>query len=153
VSDPGSLANGTGAASDDVTVRLTGVGEAARVNARGSAKIGEIVRVLVRHSAIRICSSTSADAQFRAKVLDCAFRGRGYEHALLLTDGSTLHGVFAEERSERAENVGVHLDAKGCCVFLESQFDETEGPIGSVSQLVTPNDMNLATRTPMEMRA
>jgi hypothetical protein len=134
---------------------LTGVGEAASISARGSipAASGDAVRVLVRHSAVRLCSPMSISAQFRAKVLDCAFRGRGYEHALILSDGSTLHGVFAEERSERGENVGVRLEAKGCFVFLESQFDATDSEGATLSPIVPSDEKDLATRAPVGMRA
>ncbi|HEV3187601.1 MAG TPA: ABC transporter ATP-binding protein [Acidimicrobiales bacterium] len=141
--------------SDEVAVRLTGVGESARVLARGQSatKRGELVRVLVRHGAVRLCSPLSGDAQFRAKVLDCAFRGRGYEHALILSDGTTFHGVFAEERSERGENVGVQLEAKGCFAFSESQFESNEEVEGTVSHLSPPNEAELLNHAPIEMRA
>ena len=101
-----------------------------------SVKKGEDVRVLVRHSAVRLCSPESREAQFRARVLDCAFRGRGYEHALILSDGTALHGVFSEERSVRGENVGVQLEPKGCFVFSESQFPATDPSSEPVSELV-----------------
>jgi iron(III) transport system ATP-binding protein len=151
----GSWSDYEAVASDDISVQLTGVGEAARVSARGSipATSRDAVRVLVRHSAVRLCSPTSTDAQFRAKILDCAFRGRGYEHALILSDGTTLHGVFAEERSERGENVGVQLEAKGCFVFLESQFDPTDGESESLSQIVTSPVRDQATFAPVGVRA
>jgi iron(III) transport system ATP-binding protein len=147
----GVLAN----TSDEVVVRLSGVGESAHVTARGRSTTGrgEMVRVLVRHSAVRLCSPLSGDAQFRAKVLDCAFRGRGYEHALILSDGTTFHGVFAEERCERGENVGVQLEAKGVFVFPESQFERTDDVDGTVSQLVAPDELDLVIPSPMEMRA
>lgn len=107
------------------SVRLSGGGESALVTARGQVRAahGELVRVLVRHSAVRLCSPSDDGAHFRATVLDCAFRGRGYEHALALPDGTTLHGVFAEERSERGENVGVQLESRGCFVFTQSELD------------------------------
>ncbi len=127
---------------EEVAVTLSGVGEAACIVARSLSRTtkDQSVRVLVRHNAVRLCSPTSGDAHFRAQVLDCAFRGRGYEHALSLADGSTFHGVFAEERSERGENVGVQLDAKGCFVFAETLFETNELERAVDGLAVTPTE-------------
>jgi iron(III) transport system ATP-binding protein len=50
-------------------------------------------------------------------VADVAFRGRGYEHAVELADGTQLTGVFSERRVPRGERVGLRLEASGCLVF------------------------------------
>ncbi len=80
---------------------------------------GSAVKVLIRPSAVHLLPSTGAEAQLGAIVRDVAFCGRGYEHVVELSNGSRLSGVFAEERWERGQRVGVKLDGIGCVVFQD----------------------------------
>jgi iron(III) transport system ATP-binding protein len=79
--------------------------------------IGPHGRLMIRPTAVRLTPPGSPDCHLEGKVTDVAFRGRGYEHAIGLDDGSQLSGVFAEDRSRRGDNVGVRFDAAGCHVF------------------------------------
>ena len=70
----------------------------------------------VRPAAVRLCTR-GEEHHLTGVVADVAFRGRGYEHAVRLADGSHVTGVFSERRVERHEAVALHLDPSGCLVF------------------------------------
>ncbi|MDH2902751.1 MAG: ABC transporter ATP-binding protein [Actinomycetota bacterium] len=79
------------------------------------------VRVFVRAAPLRI---SAADAEARAehsclagRVVDAAFRGRGYEHVIELDGGERLLGVFSEERWNRHENITLHVPGDACIAF------------------------------------
>jgi iron(III) transport system ATP-binding protein len=50
-------------------------------------------------------------------VADVAFRGRGYEHAIDISQTTRLTGGFARVRAARGETAGLRLDPAGCQVF------------------------------------
>ena len=75
------------------------------------------VRVFVRAAPIRIVSPTSEHRTLAGRVVDAAFRGRGYEHVIELVDGHRLYGIFSEERSVRHENIGLHIPGDACVTF------------------------------------
>jgi iron(III) transport system ATP-binding protein len=54
------------------------------------------------------------------RVTDVAFRGRGYEHAIDVSDSIRLTSVFADVKAARGETVGLRLDPAGCHVFADS---------------------------------
>jgi len=82
------------------------------------AHLGEDkARVLVRPAAGELRDPSSADVHLRGTVRDVAFRGRGYEHAVDLGEGTLLRGLFSERRWQRGGNVGVSLDPDGCFAF------------------------------------
>ncbi|HTW97324.1 MAG TPA: ABC transporter ATP-binding protein [Acidimicrobiales bacterium] len=71
----------------------------------------------IRPAAVQLRAVHEDDHHLTGVVSDVAFRGRGYEHAVRLADGSQVTGIFAERRVERGEMVGMRLDPGGCLVF------------------------------------
>ncbi len=78
---------------------------------------GSLGLLTVRTAATRLGSPEDDDYHLLGLVADVAFRGRGYEHAVRLADGTQLTGVFSERRVPRGERVGLRLEASGCLVF------------------------------------
>ncbi|NNN07711.1 MAG: ABC transporter ATP-binding protein [Acidimicrobiaceae bacterium] len=103
-----------------VTVRCAGGVVHARVS-NANALTDSRVRVFVRAAPLRI---TAPDAEQRndharlaGRVVDAAFRGRGYEHVIELDGGERLLGVFSEERWSRHENITLHVPGDACIAF------------------------------------
>lgn len=78
---------------------------------------GQGVQVLVRPAAVEIVEPDHPAAALGATVLDSAFRGRGYDHAVELSDGTLLSEIFARRPHQRGERVGLLLDPEGCHAF------------------------------------
>jgi iron(III) transport system ATP-binding protein len=94
---------------------------------------GRDVRLFIRPSASRIVAP-SPDAHLQAEVLDVAFCGRGYEHALAVAGAGVITRVFSERRWPRGAPAGVMLDAPGCLLLAVDGVEaETEAP-GSAGQ-------------------
>jgi ABC-type Fe3+/spermidine/putrescine transport system ATPase subunit len=74
-------------------------------------------RLLVRPSAVRLGAINGSSDVIRARVADVAFRGRGYDHAAVLTDGTRLVGIHDERPWKRGDNVAVAFDRSGCFFF------------------------------------
>ncbi len=106
-----------------------GFGPAIRARSSGKFIAGDPVRILLRPSAVLICDPFGDQAQLSAIVRDVAFRGRGYEVALSLQDGTQLNSVFSSHRMKRGESVGVRLDPEGCLTF------------SALGELATPSSM------------
>jgi len=83
--------------------------------------------LLVRPSAVELLAPGHADRHLDAVVLDSAYRGRGYDHALLLTDGTQLVGVHDVHRWERGSNVALRLTDSGCLLFPHDGADADGG--------------------------
>ena len=75
------------------------------------------VRVFVRAAPLRIVAPTSEQCTLAGRVVDAAFRGRGYEHVIELLDGQRLYGIFSEQRSARHENIGLQIPGDACIAF------------------------------------
>ena len=60
-------------------------------------------------------------------VTDVAFRGRGYEHAVVLAEGNQVTGIFHDARFARGDVVGLSIEPAGCLAFPSG-----ECPDGSV---------------------
>ena len=56
-------------------------------------------------------------ARLRGRVVDVAFRGRGYEHVIELDGGDRLIGIFSEDRWNRHENITLHVPGDACIAF------------------------------------
>jgi iron(III) transport system ATP-binding protein len=82
-------------------------------------------RLLVRPAAVRLAPPGHPDRHLDAVVMDTAYRGRGYDHALLLADGTRLVGVHDERRWARGDHVAVELATAGCLVFAHEPVDPT----------------------------
>jgi ABC-type Fe3+/spermidine/putrescine transport system ATPase subunit len=86
----------------------------------GSLLVGEGALMMIRPTGVRLCANGSAGPDghhLSGRVTDVAFRGRGYEHAIDISAGTRLTGVFADVRAARGETVGLRLDPAGCHVF------------------------------------
>lgn len=83
--------------------------------------------LLVRPAGVRLLPAGHPDRHLDALVLDTAYRGRGYDHALAVGDGSRLVGIHDERRWNRGDHVGVKLAASGCLLFAASDAQEPAG--------------------------
>jgi iron(III) transport system ATP-binding protein len=85
---------------------------------------GDTALVMIRPTGVRLCGDGSDGSEghhLSGRVTDVAFRGRGYEHAVDLNEGTRLTGVFADVRAARGETVGLRLDPAGCHLFPADQ--------------------------------
>ncbi|MBO0747446.1 MAG: ABC transporter ATP-binding protein [Acidimicrobiaceae bacterium] len=73
--------------------------------------------LLVRPAGLRLLPPGDPGRHLEAMVVDTAYRGRGYDHAVLLTDGTQLVGIHDERRWNRGENVGIEFASSGCFLF------------------------------------
>ena len=92
----------------------------------GTLLAGEGALVMIRPTGVRLCPNGSNGSDgasgpngqhLSGRVTDVAFRGRGYEHAIDVSDSIRLTGVFADVKATRGETVGLRLDPAGCHVF------------------------------------
>ncbi|RKR73350.1 iron(III) transport system ATP-binding protein/putative spermidine/putrescine transport system ATP-binding protein [Frondihabitans australicus] len=76
------------------------------------------VRILVRPTATRLVSGDAPEASghLAGRVVDIAFRGRGYDHVVETAHGR-LAGVFAERSWRRDVGCRIALDPDGCLAF------------------------------------
>ena len=88
-----------------------------RARVSGGHVPGGDALLLIRPTALALCGTQDGEQHLAGTVLDVAFRGRGYEHAIDIPGHGRLTGIFAPARSERGETVGLRLDASGCYVF------------------------------------
>jgi len=98
------------------------LGDGARLAARAPHPLrpGARARLLLRPSAVRLVPPDDREAPLRARVCDAAFRGRGYDYAVLFDTGVKLVGIHDERRWERGEAVGLGMDPSGCLAFAEA---------------------------------
>ncbi len=83
------------------------------------------VRLFVRAAPLRIAApgveplvhEHRDHSRLGGRVVDVAFRGRGYEHVIELEGGDRLVGVFSEERWHRHENIALHVPGDACIAF------------------------------------
>jgi iron(III) transport system ATP-binding protein len=61
--------------------------------------------------------SSPATPHLTGTVVDVAFRGRGYEHAVDIPGHGRLAGVPGSGRADRGRRVGLRLEAAGCHLF------------------------------------
>ena len=90
-------------------------------------------RLMIRPSAARLCANDGIEHHVVGVVSDVAFRGRGYDHAVLLDDGTQVSGVFSEFRVERGGRVGVRFETNGCLVFPSSAASALEPSLDDAS--------------------
>ncbi|MBW4030957.1 MAG: ABC transporter ATP-binding protein [Acidobacteria bacterium] len=114
---------------EDSRVRLRVAGATLHSRLSAAARVSgpdAAVRVFVRAAPLRLgapdASGTgeagdAAHATLAGRVVDAAFRGRGYEHVIELTDGQRLLGVFSEERWTRHQNIALHVPRDACIAF------------------------------------
>jgi len=71
----------------------------------------------IRPAAVRLCAPDGNQHHLVGTVADVAFRDRGYEHAIQLSNRTRVTGVYAPQRAGRGEVVGLTFEADGCLVF------------------------------------
>jgi iron(III) transport system ATP-binding protein len=94
-----------------------------RPHPAGTLQAGQSALMMIRPTGVRLYANGSARPggsqghHLSGRVADVAFRGRGYEHAIDISETTRLTGVFARVRAARGETVGLRLDPAGCHVF------------------------------------
>ena len=111
-----------GAGEGTVWLRLGEAPGGPRLSARAPHPLpsGARARLLLRPSAVRLAPPDDPASPLRARICDAAFRGRGYDYAVLFDTGVKLVGIHDERRWERGEAVGLQMDSSGCLAFAES---------------------------------
>ena len=127
-------------------VEPLGLGATGPIRARlGGEHLGQRDGLLlIRPTAVHLCSSAVGGPQLSGSVSDVAFRGRGYELAVALADGRQITSIFSEVRVARGESVGLRLESAGCHVFLgaaSSEQPEGHAPLGSLVQYSRPSEL------------
>ena len=107
-------------ASGLVEVEVPAASAVLHARAVGRLEPGDAVSLAMRPFALGICDAD--ERSIEARVLDVAYRGRGYEHALAV-GGSVISSVFCAERHPRGSKVFISVDPAGCLAF--SDGDET----------------------------
>jgi len=78
---------------------------------------GDGALLTIRPTAVQISPPHEDRHHLLGIVADVAFRDRGYEHAVDLSAGTRINGVFAPTRVERGAQVGLSFEPGGCLVF------------------------------------
>lgn len=78
---------------------------------------GDEALLCIRPTAVRLSPTDGDDHHLVGTVADVAFRGRGYEHAVVLDCGTQINSIFSDVRIERGRSVGLRLETAGCLVF------------------------------------
>ena len=71
----------------------------------------------IRPTAARLYGEDGEDHHLVGTVADVAFRGRGFEQAVLLHEGTQISSVSSDLPMERGALVGLRPEAAGCSVF------------------------------------
>ena len=101
-----------------VEVEVPSASAVLRARMVGRLEPGDMATVALRPFALAI--SDADEPSIEARVLDVAFRGRGYEHALAL-GGNVISSVFCAERHPRGSKVSISVDPAGCLAFSEAE--------------------------------
>ena len=102
-------AAGCGDGPERATLLATAMGAPPGAPGRGT--------VLVRPAGVQLLPAGHPDGHVDAVVLDTAYRGRGYDHALGLGPGLQLVGIHDERRWARGDRVRVRLAPAACLLF------------------------------------
>ena len=105
--------------------------------------------LFVRPAATRLVSPDGGERHVAGRVVDVAFRGRGYEVAVELPDQRKVSGVVTAERVERGALVGLQFGPRGCVVFAG---DGTQPGSGEPAGRQRP-EMRCAARPTSEARS
>ena len=94
---------------------------------------GSEALLVMRPTAVRLCAIDTGEHHLLGQVADVAFRGRGYEHAVELAEGTQINSIFSESRFSRGQSVGLRLETSGCLVFPVD-----EGPASGSGDIDVP---------------
>ncbi|RAG87357.1 ABC transporter ATP-binding protein [Streptacidiphilus pinicola] len=91
----------------------------------GTHQDGAAVQLLLRPAAVVLAAEGGPDADapsgsLAGTVADTAYRGRGYDHVVELSDGTRLTGVFDRRPRPRGTRVRVTVDPDGCFAYPAS---------------------------------
>ncbi|MHB1928224.1 MAG: ABC transporter ATP-binding protein [Acidimicrobiales bacterium] len=88
--------------------------------------------VLVRPVGVQLLPGGHPQRHLDALVLDAAYRGRGYDHAIRAGDAD-LVGIHDERRWARGERVGVRLSPSSCLLFASepAAYEPELAPAGA----------------------
>jgi ABC-type Fe3+/spermidine/putrescine transport system ATPase subunit len=86
--------------------------------------------LFVRPAGVQLLPAGHPDRHLDAVVLDSAYRGRGYDHALDVGAGRQLVGVHDERRWGRGGAVAVRLAPAACLLFPGTAGDTAPSPTG-----------------------
>ncbi len=101
-----------------VEVEVPDASAVLHARAVGPLRPGDTVSLAMRPFALGICDAD--ERSIEARVLDVAYRGRGYEHALSI-GGSVISSVFCAERHPRGSRIFVSVDPAGCLAFSRGE--------------------------------
>lgn len=74
-------------------------------------------RVMIRPTALQLCSHSDGRSHSRAIIRDAAFKGHGYEYVVIMEDSTQLTNIFTKEKYHRGEAVGIIFDHHGLILF------------------------------------
>lgn len=74
-------------------------------------------KVMIRPTALQLCAVSDDSCHTRAIIKDSAFRGHGYEHVVIMEDGTQLTNIFTQEKHHRGEAVGIIFHHHGSILF------------------------------------
>jgi ABC-type Fe3+/spermidine/putrescine transport system ATPase subunit len=118
-----------------VELEPTGLEDARRIRAHvGNRQFdASSALLMMRPTSVRLCRTDTDEHHLIGRVADVAFRGRGYELAVELSNGTQVNSVFSERRFGRAELVGLRLETAGCLVFAhDNSLDSADRDAGTV---------------------
>ena len=72
--------------------------------------------LLVRPAGVQLLAAGHAERHLDGVVVDAAYRGRGYDHAVCIGSAS-LVGIHDQRRWARGDRVGVRLNPSSCLLF------------------------------------
>jgi iron(III) transport system ATP-binding protein len=90
--------------------------------------------LLIRPAGVDLLPAGHPERHLDAVVLDSAYRGRGYDHALDLGGGEQLVGVHDSRRWDRGDRVAVRLRPAGCLLLAGlGRRDQAPVPVVTAS--------------------
>ena len=78
---------------------------------------GQAVQILIRPAAVTLTAPDDPGACLHGTVVDSAFRGRGYDHVVRLSDGTLLSEIFAPDSHRHAQAAGLRIAPDGCLTY------------------------------------
>jgi ABC-type Fe3+/spermidine/putrescine transport system ATPase subunit len=130
---PGRIVGPARASADRVEVNVSSRSSVRPIEAQWGMTNREDrdIHIMVRPSAVHLCAPDCLDCHVVGSVTDVAFRGRGYEHAVVLAEGNQVTGIFHDARFARGDVVGLTIEAAGCLAFPSGECPD--GSVGTVS--------------------
>lgn len=123
--------------SDETTVRAIPIGThfPVAISARShlTNRLSQRGTLMIRAAALELVAPGSSECQLLGHVSDVAFRGRGYEHAVVLDNGVLLSGIFSKVRRMRHDRVGLSVDPLGAQLFDAAEVAESSTDVEDIT--------------------